>query len=142
MSLSTDTAFIAALKSSREIVALTSSRIYGTAIAVPDEDMDNTPVPYVIVTYNGMTNDVESKDAGMEGSEDTVQIGLELTASSLKTLHELASKVRVAVREYMETGGHAEAPIEYTLSSGPISYDAAKPCYWMVLNYSCVTNAE
>ena len=66
MSLSTDTAFIAALKSSDEIVALTSSRIYGTAIAVPDEDMDNTPVPYVIVTYNGMTNDVESKDAGTD----------------------------------------------------------------------------
>lgn len=142
MSLSTDIAFVSALRSSTEILNLTDSRIYGTAIPVPDEDLENTPVPYIIVTFDGMTNNAECKDDEYEGEEDSVQIGLEITASTLASLHSLAELVRTTVREYMESGESPYTPIDYTFSTSGISYDASKPCYWINFTYSCMTQRD
>lgn len=139
MSLSTDIAFVSALNASEDVVSLTGGRIYGTAIPVPDEDLINTPVPYIIVTFNGLQNNEDTKDYNNEGDEDTVQIGLEITAPTLKELHELAELVRTTVREYMDSDASSYQPIEYTFSASSIEYDSAKPCYWVNFTYNCIT---
>jgi hypothetical protein len=71
MSLATDSIFVTALQSNSELLEKLTEyiydddniqydetpRLYGTAIGLPDDDADNVSVPYVIVTFDGLTND-------------------------------------------------------------------------------------
>ena len=135
MSLSTDSIFIAALKTDAQLTEMISGRLYGTSIGVPDEDLDNAPVPYVIVTFDGMNNQEDTKDEPYEGEADSVRIGVEVVAKTLNDLHVLTQKVREVVLQYFRT---AETNVmDYVLSAGQIQYDSWKPCYWQVLSYQC-----
>lgn len=146
MSLITDKVFYNALLSSSELTALVGDRIYNTSIAVPDEDLLNEPVPYIIITFDGMQNEGHTKDNSFEGDTDKVQISIEITADNREDLGTLAQGVRDAVIAYFEdTEGHTSedydlVPQDYVLSSGPIQYDPIKPCYYQTLTYNCDTN--
>lgn len=135
MSLATDSIFVDALKSNTELVERVGGRIYGTAIPLPDEDADNAPVPYLIVTFDGLNNDVDSKDDEMEGDTDRVNISIEVTGESLEKLHELTQAVRDTVRNYLSAND--TDIIEYQFGAQQIQYDSMKPCYWQVLTYQC-----
>ena len=146
MSLITDKVFYNALLSSSELTSLVGDRIYNTSIAVPDEDLLNEPVPYIIITFDGMQNEGYTKDNSFEGDTDKVQIGIEITADNREALGTLTQAVRDAVIAYFEDQeGHASqdydlVPQDYTLSSGPVQYDPIKPCYYQTLTYNCDTN--
>ena len=103
MSLATDSIFVDALKSNSTLVESVGGRIYGTAIPLPDEDADNAPVPYLIVTFDGLNNDVDSKDDEMESDTDKVNISIEVVGETLAKLHELTQAVRDTVRDYLAT---------------------------------------
>ena len=151
MSLATDSIFVTALQSNSDLLEkLTESldddgttvidetpRLYGTAIGLPDEDADNVPVPYVIVTFDGLTNDQGSKDDRYESENDTVNIGVEVTAKTLDDLHELTQMVRDTILSYLRT--NETAIMDYQFAAQPIQYDSLKPCYWQVLTYQCDT---
>ena len=62
MSLATDSIFIAAISDSSKIMDEIGGRLYSTAIPLPDEETDNVDVPYIIVTFDGLTNDQTKKD--------------------------------------------------------------------------------
>jgi hypothetical protein len=138
MGLQTDSIFIAALSADADIMEVISGRLYGTAIALPDEDADNAPVPYLIVTFDGLTNDSLTKDA-MEGDTDSVQVGVTCVAQTLGGLHDLTQMVREAVRGYLES--EETAVTDYQLSADAIQYDSLKPCYWQVIHYACEVEA-
>ena len=143
MSLTTDKVFYNALRSNPEMMAEVDGRIYNTSIPVPDEKLLNAPVPYVIVSYDGMNNDDSTKDS-YEGDTDRVQIGIEITAETREQLGDIAETVRATILSYFENAEDTDddfnlIPVDYTLSSGPISYDALKPCFWQVLSYNCDT---
>ena len=53
MSLITDKVFYNALKSSSELLEAVGNRIENTSIPVPDEELPNEPVPYIIITHQG-----------------------------------------------------------------------------------------
>lgn len=145
MSLITDSIFVEALTSSTAIAEYVDDRIYGTAIPVPDEDLLNEPVPYVVVLFDGLTNGGLTKDSFYEGDEDTVTIGIEVAADTLTTLHTLTSLVRTTIRNYFENySGASEGliPLDYQFSAGRIEYDSMKPCYWQTLQYQCTTNSD
>ena len=58
MSLLTDIIFVKALRSNAALMSMLPAHdVYNTTIALPDEDMDNAPVPYIIVTFDGMQNE-------------------------------------------------------------------------------------
>ena len=149
MSLSTDSIFVSALKSNSDLLEkLTESldddgttvidetpRLYGTAIGLPDEDAENVPVPYIIVTFNGLTNDHGTKDNRYESPYDTVNIGVEVTAKTLDDLHTLTQMVRDTILSYLRT--NETAIMDYQFAAQPIQYDSLKPCYWQVLTYQC-----
>ena len=151
MSLATDSIFVTALQSNSELLyKLTESldddgttvidetpRLYGTAIGLPDEDADNVPVPYVIVTFNGLTNDQGTKDDRYESEYDTVNIGVEVTAKTLDDLHDLTQMVRDTILSYLRT--NETAIMDYNFAAQQIQYDSLKPCYWQVLTYQCDT---
>ena len=135
MSLATDSIFVDALKSNSTLVESVGGRIYGTAIPLPDEDADNAPVPYLIVTFEGLNNDVDSKDDEMESDTDKVNISIEVVGETLAKLHELTQAVRDTVRDYLATNDTDIT--EYQFGAQAIQYDSLKPCYWQVLTYQC-----
>lgn len=148
MSLITDKIFYAALSADTQgIVATTGGRIYSTAIPVPDEQLDNEPLPYIIITFDGLQNDDTTKDNSYEGDDDKVQIGIEIVCEDRESLGSLAQAVRTQIKTYFE---NYEAPVsgpdlsnlipdDYQFSAGPIAYDPWKPCYYQQLTYACDT---
>lgn len=135
MGLATDSIFIAALSGDSELMETIGGRLYGTAIPLPDEDLDNVPVPYVIVTFDGLANDSQTKDYTYEGDFDQVTIGVEVVGESLGALHDLTQQVRETILAYMSD---EDTSIEdYQFSAQAIQFDSLKPCYWQVLTYQC-----
>ena len=149
MSLATDSIFVTALQSNQELIDILKAyidkdgitqeddvpRLYGTAIGLPDEDVDNVPVPYVIVTFDSLTNDQVTKDDCYESSYDKVEITVIVVGRTLNDLHELTQMARDTILSYMRT---TTTPVQdYTFTAGQIVYNADKPCYWQELNYQC-----
>ena len=149
MSLATDSIFVLALQSNSDLLEKLTEfldddgttvidetpRLYGTAIGLPDEDADNVPVPYVIVTFDGLTNDQGTKDDRYESEYDTVNIGVEVTAKTLDDLHTLTQMVRDTIFSYLRAND--TAIMDYNFAAQQIQYDSLKPCYWQVLTYQC-----
>lgn len=148
MSLAIDSIFVTALQSNDvlmemlrtsvqddEIIVDAVPRLYGTAIELPDEEADNVPVPYVIVTFDGLTNDQGTKDDRYESPYDTVNIGVEVTAKTLDDLHDLTQMVRDTILSYLRAND--TAIMDYQFAAQQIQYDSMKPCYWQVLTYQC-----
>lgn len=148
MSLKTDIIFVKALQSNSELMdMLPAGGIYNTAIPLPDKDLDNTPIPYILVSFDGVQNQVESKDTEYEGDTDTVQISIEIAAEKRSQLADIAQMVRDTVRDYFENledddEDYSLVPIDYQFSAQGVIYDQDKPCYWQILNYSCETNTD
>lgn len=138
-SLATDSIFIAALNADASLMQKIGGRLYSTAIPLPDEEADNVPVPYIIVTLDGLTNDTQSKDDPCEGDYDSVQIGVEITAENREKLAELTQQVRDIVHSYFRSyaGDERDAVEGYQLSAEPVQYDSMKPCFWQTLRYQC-----
>jgi len=111
------------------------ARLYCTAIPLPDEDAENVPVPYVIVTFDGLTNDQGTKDDRYESEYDTVNIGVEVTARNINELHDLTQMVRDTILSYLREND--TAIMDYNFAAQQIQFDSLKPCYWQVLTYQC-----
>jgi hypothetical protein len=147
MSLLTDTVFVSALRADSELMQqLPAGDVYNTAIGLPDEELDNAPLPYIIVSFDGMTNDQTTKDS-FEGDTDTVTIGIEVAASTRKELFDITQAVRSTVLGFFEQlpeddEDFAEAPMDYQLSATAVNYDDLKPCYWQRLSYQCDVRAQ
>ena len=147
MSLATDSIFITALQSNADLMEALGyvestetsegapARLYCTAIPLPDEDADNVPVPYIIVTFDGLTNDQGTKDDRYESEYDTVNIGVEIAARNIDELHDLTQMVRDTILGYIRAS--ETAIMDYNFAAQQIQYDSLKPCYWQVLTYQC-----
>ena len=146
MSLITDKVFYNALRSDSELMELVGGRIESTSIPVPDEQLMNEPVPYIIITFDGLQNEGFTKDNSFEGDNDKVQVSIEVAAESRDDLGEIMEKIRQRVIAYFEdTEGHAwddydYVPNNYVLTASQIGYDSVKPCYYQTLTYDCMTN--
>ena len=135
MSLALDSLFITAIKSDTTIMQTIGNRLYSTAIPLPDEEAENVPVPYVIVTFDGLTNEQGTKDDPYESSNDQVNIGIEVTAANRQALADLTKAIRKAIHEYfMENQTVVD---DYQLTAQAVQYDSWKPCYWQTLRYQC-----
>lgn len=148
MSLKTDIIFVKALQSNTELMEeLAAGNVHNTAIGLPDEDLDNAPLPYIIVRYDGMQNQDDTKDNDFEGDTDLVQIGITVCCESRAELGDMMEAVRETIRDYfMENRGDDSdedfelIPNSMVPSAGGVNYDSMKPCYWQELNYQCDTN--
>lgn len=154
MGLATDSIFVVALQSNAELMEIIGGaavsqqqtqqedeaqpRLYGTAIPMPDEDAENVSVPYIIVTFDGLNNDQDTKDEPYESNDDRVNIGVEVTAKTLEGLHDLTQMVRNTILSYFRE--NVTSVYDYTMSADAIQYDSMKPCYWQVLRYQCEVN--
>ena len=145
MSLITDKVFYNALRSNASLMAQVGGRIESTSIPVPDEQLPNEPVPYIIITFDGLQNEDFTKDNDYEGDTDKVQVSIEVAAESRDELGRIMQSIRETVIAYFQdTEGHAwddyeYIPDDYTLSASPVVYDPVKPCYSQTLTYNCDT---
>ena len=145
MSLITDKVFYNALRSNAALMAQVGGRIESTSIPVPDDQFDNQPVPYIIITFDGLQNEGFNKDNDFEGDTDKVQIGIEVAAQSRDDLGDIMQTIRETIINYFEDDeGHVwddyeYVPKFYTFSASPIGYDGEKPCYYQTLTYNCDT---
>ena len=150
MSLQTDVIFVKALRSNQELISqLPAGDVYNTAIALPDEQADNAPVPYVIVSFDGLNTDDSTKDTVYDALTDDVQIGIVVVARTRPKLAELVIAIRNTIRNYFcsvianpQHEDFALLPNSYTFSANDVKYDADKPCYWQVLTFKCVTEPD
>jgi hypothetical protein len=147
MSLQTDIIFVKALRANADLMAqLAAGDVYNTAIALPDEDLDNAPLPYAIVTFDGLNNDIDTKDDPFESDSDSVNISIEIAAKTRNELGQLAEAIRRQVHQYFINADPTDEdadliPHDYQFSAQAVNYDSMKPCYWQVLTYQCDTNA-
>ena len=148
MSLQTDIIFVKALKSNATLMAqLPAGNVYNTAIALPDEEADNAPVPYMIVSFNGLNNQDTTKDSSYQGMTDTVTVGITIAARTRVELADLAIKARQTIEAYLQAQrpgdeDYALVPVSIQLQAQGVQYDSLKPCYWQELTYQCDTNPD
>lgn len=150
MSLLTDIIFVKALRSSSSLIAqLPAGDIYNTTIAVPDEDLDNAPLPYVLVTFDGLQNISETKDDDYDSDEDRVQVGVLVAAKTREQLGTLMPLIRSTIADYFRDNyGSTDdedfplIPESASLSATAVQYDPFKPCFWQSLNYTCDTKTD
>lgn len=150
MSLQTDIIFVKALRSNAELIEqLPAGDVYNTTIPVPDEEVENAPLPYIIVSFDGLNNQDTTKDDAFESESDSVQIGITICTGEREELGEMAVAVRTTIREYFREHygdttdeDFALIPNDITLNAQGVQYDSMKPCFWQVLNYQCDTDVD
>ena len=150
MSLLTDIIFVKALRADEDLMAqLPAGDVYNTAIALPDEEAENAPLPYIIVSFDGLNNQDTTKDDAFESESDSVQIGITICTGEREELGEMAVAVRTTIREYFREHygdttdeDFALIPDDITLNAQCVQYDSMKPCFWQVLNYQCDTDVD
>lgn len=142
MGLDLDSLFIKHLQKDTAIGAIVDDRIYDTSIELPDSELDNVPLPYIIVSLDGVRNGDSGKDFEAEGDEDLVDISIDVVASTREQLADLAQLVRTCI--FAEVGhpdvswsDFNEYPTQYDFNASAIQYDPTKPCYWQTLSYHC-----
>ena len=140
MSLQTDILFVAAIKSDASIMdMLPASDVYNTFIPVPDEDLDNVPLPYVIVAECDVDNNETTKD-DYEGDTDNVLVEITVVARTRAELGMLTSKIRKAVYRYFSSPTESDeihGLIQYHVGAKQVNGEPYKPSVWRILTYQC-----
>ena len=133
-----DIAVIHALSANDTVQSLTEGRIFNTIRPELDEKEDK--IPYIVVTYEGMTNDCDNKDM-VEGASDNERVQVLCVACDRIQLANLINAARDAIREYLsEHDSLIEFGIaDYELSASAILSDWTVPCTYQSLNYSIST---
>jgi hypothetical protein len=153
MGLLTDTFFIRAIKSNSDLLAkLPAGDIYNN-VADPDFDMDNVPLPYIVVNNDGGQEGDTTKDTMSESTEDRVNISVLMVCRNRKELADMTMAVRKTISDFMKATwerisegdteeGDEIAPIEYEFSFSDIAYIMDKPAHRQMFYYNCVTPNE
>lgn len=134
-----DELFFNALKADENLVAAVDGRIESTCFEVSPDGDDNTPLPCIIVTDDGLTNNQQTKDNVWESDEDRVQASVEVDAESPKAVKRLIRMVRRAINNYVNSLAEQHEDIPYLLSvqTNGVAWDWMKPCYHSTITYTC-----
>lgn len=133
-----DIAVMHSLNRSDALTTLVENRIFNTMRPEYDEQEDK--IPYIVVTYEGMTNDNDNKDS-IEGDEDVERVNVLIVAQDRVQLSNIINEARKAIRDYL--GGDAfdtYGIADYSVTASAILGDWTVPCVYQSLNYSISTS--
>ena len=130
-----------AIVADESLMSTIGGRVVSTCFEIPPDQLDNTDVPNIIITDDGFTNNVTTKDYVWEGGEDQVQVTVDIAGNSPQEVRQIMRKVRKAVENYMCSLGSGR-PELVNLTAGELAWDWMKPCYYKPLIYQCVTQAD
>ena len=134
-----DELFFNALMADADLVLAVGGRIESTCFEVSPDEQDNTPLPCIIVTDDGLSNQPTDKDIEWEAGEDRVQASVEVDAKDPKQVKQLIRMVRKAIANYItslyEKGD--EIPCLQSVQTNGVAWDWMKPCYHSTITYQC-----
>ena len=134
-----DELFFNALMEDADLVLAVGGRIESTCFEVSPDEQDNTPLPCIIVTDDGLSNQPTDKDIEWEAGEDRVQASVEVDAKDPKQVKQLIRMVRKAIFNYItslyEKG--EEIPCLQSVQTNGVAWDWMKPCYHSTITYQC-----
>jgi hypothetical protein len=139
MAIELDEIFFNALMADADLVQAVGGRIESTCFEVSPDDKDNTQLPNIIITDDGLTNQPTSKDMEWEAEIDRVQASVDVAAEDPKQVKQLIRMVRKAIANYikrMDDKGE-EIPLLQSLQTTGVEWDWMKPCYHSVMIYQC-----
>ena len=139
MAIELDELFFNALMADGELVLAVGGRIESTCFEVSPDEPDNTQLPCIIVTDDGLTNQPDIKDAVWESSEDRVQASVEIDAESPKRVKQLIQMARKAIANYITSlyDQGEEIPCLQSVQTNGVAWDWMKPCYHSTITYQC-----
>lgn len=118
--------------------------IKSTCFEIPPDEMDNTPVPNIIITDDGFQAEIFTKDDVWDGDIDRVQATVDVAGNSPSEVKVLIHRVRRAINDYIcamyERG--EDIPSLQSLNSDGVQWDWVKPCYFQKLFYTCEVAAD
>ena len=135
-----DIAVMHSLNRSDVLTTLVENRIFNTMRPEYDEQEDK--IPYIVVTYEGMTNDNDNKDS-IEGDEDVERVNVLSVAQDRVHLSNIVNAARTAIRDYLDGDAFDTYGIaDYSVSASPVMGDWTVPCTYQSLNYTIYTNIQ
>ena len=139
MAIELDEIFFNALMADAELVLAVGGRIESTCFEVSPDNKDNTLLPNIIITDDGLTNQPTYKDATWEADEDRVQASVDVAAEEPKQVKQLIRMVRKAIANYIEALDPTkdEIPCLQSLQTTGVEWDWMKPCYHSAIIYQC-----
>lgn len=134
-----DELFFNALKADANLVAAVGGRIESTCFEVSPDGDDNTQLPCIVVTDDGLTNNQQTKDNVWESDEDRVQASVEVDAESPKAVKRLIRMVRRAINNYVNSLAEQDEDIPnlQSVQTNGVAWDWMKPCYHSTVTYQC-----
>lgn len=130
-----------ALRSDTTLMEVTGGRIISTCTEVAPYESDNTPLPYMIITYDGMQVQDQTKDDIYDGGTDVEEVSVEICTESRTALFPIIKRIRKVVRDYfLNTDG--DCPDDYTVRASGVNWDWEKPCYFQTLTFQTYTEYE
>jgi hypothetical protein len=134
-----DKIFYDALQADETLMTAVGGRIVSTCFEVGPDEKDNTPLPCIIVTDDGLTNNQQTKDNVWEAGEDRVQASVEVDATSPKQVKRLIRMVRKAINNYITSlyNQGADIPNLQSVQTNGVAWDWMKPCYHSTVSYQC-----
>ena len=144
MAIELDEIFFNALMADADLVLAVGGRIESTCFEVAPDDKDNTPLPNIIITDDGLTNQPTSKDMTWEADEDRVQASVDVAAEDPKQVKQLLRMVRKAIANYIEALDPTkdEIPCLQSLQTTGVEWDWMKPCYHSAIIYQCTVDND
>lgn len=134
-----DELFFNALMADADLVLAVGGRIESTCFEVSPDEQDNTQLPCIIVTDDGLTNNQTTKDTEWESAEDRVQASIEVDAKDPKEVKQLIRMVRKAISNYIASlyDKGEEIPNLQSVQTNGVAWDWMKPCYHSTITYQC-----
>ena len=128
-----------AIRAYEALMTAIGGRVVSTCFEVSPDETDNTPLPNIIVEYDGFQNQDTTKDSVWEGEDDEVQVTVDIAAKSPNEVKDLVRMVRRAVSRYIigMYENHEVIPELDKLSSDGLQWDWMRPCYYQKLTYNC-----
>ena len=134
-----DELFFNALMADADLVLAVSGRIESTCFEVSPDGEDNTQLPCIIVTDDGLTNQPTDKDVEWESIQDRVQASVEVSAKDPKDVKTLIRMVRKAIANYISSlyDKGEDIPTLQSIQTNGVAWDWMKPCYHETITYQC-----
>ena len=134
-----DELFFNAIMADADLVLAVGGRVESTCFEVSPDETDNTQLPNIIITDDGMTNQPDSKDVEWESREDRVQASVDVAAEDPKQVKQLIGMVRKAIANYIQALDDQGEDIPYlqSIQTAGVAWDWMKPCYHDVITYTC-----
>ena len=134
-----DELFFNAIMADADLVLAVGGRVESTCFEVSPDETDNTLLPNIIITDDGLTNQPDSKDVEWESREDRVQASVDVAAETPKQVKQLIGMVRHAIANYIQALDDRGEDIPYlqSIQTAGVAWDWMKPCYHDVITYTC-----